>query len=335
MIEQRLRNLIVSGFGTRLQKEGELIRVVSKENGEEHTVLVTPHGLEQVIISGECSITSGFVRLLIENNVDLVFVEHRPTKFFARVVRNDFNMVTEVWRKQIMMPPARRVEIGREITDTAIYNKIRLLQMLAKNRNIDLQSQIEHLNRARAALKQSTDTGSLIGIEGDATQTYYSAIRKVIPKKFKFLRREKHPPRDPVNSILSYGYTVLASRVEYGIMLAGLNPYEGIVHSTYRNRQALGFDLIEEFRQPIVDRVVLTQIVQKQIVPDDFEDTKRMCIIKETPKKAYLEALYSRLESKHSYNGEKIPFLDIIFRQAKKLALAISENAKYIGFKWR
>jgi len=65
--------------------------------------------------------------------------------------------------------------------------------------------------------------------------------------------------------MLSYGYTVLRSRVEYALFLAGLNPYEGILHSTYRERPALGFDLMEEFRQPVVDRVVLTMIARNEV----------------------------------------------------------------------
>ncbi|MCW3140000.1 MAG: CRISPR-associated endonuclease Cas1, partial [Methanophagales archaeon] len=125
MIERRLRNIVVSGFGSKVFRENELVKIVTKE-GEQ--VQVSPREVEQVIIAGEASITSGVVRLLLENEVDLVFVEHKPTNFFARVVRSDYNMITDLWRKQIVMGEDRRLEIAKEIMDCAIYNKLRILQ---------------------------------------------------------------------------------------------------------------------------------------------------------------------------------------------------------------
>jgi CRISPR-associated protein Cas1 len=149
------------------------------------------------------------------------------------------------------------------------------------------------------------------------------------------MKREKHPPRDPVNSLLSYGYTVLKSRVEYCLMRAGLNPYEGILHAAYRNRPALSFDLMEVFRQPIVDRVVITQLTQKQVRVDEFELSEEMCYLCEELKRRFLDALYHRFEDKYTYRGEELPFLDIIFEEAKVLAKAIRNDERYEGFRYR
>jgi len=123
MIERRLRNIVVSGFGSKVFRENELVKIVTKEGEQVH---VSPREVEQVIIAGEVSVTSGVVRLLLENEVDLVFVEHKPTNFFARVVRSDYNMITDLWRKQIVMGEDRRLEIAKEIMDCAIYNKLRI-----------------------------------------------------------------------------------------------------------------------------------------------------------------------------------------------------------------
>jgi CRISPR-associated protein Cas1 len=332
MIERRLRNIVISGFGSKVSRENELVKIVTQD-GEK--LQVSPRELEQVIIAGEVSMTSGVVRLLLENGVDLVFVEHRPTNFFARVVRSDYNMITELWRKQLLMGEERRLEIAREVMDCAIYNKVRLLQSLAKNREVDYDTEIAYLNERRAYLASIIDSETLMGFEGDATKVYFGALRKIIPTDFGFLKRERHPPRDPVNSLLSYGYTVLKSRVEYGLMRAGLNPYEGILHLSYRNRSALSFDLMEEFRQPIVDRVVITQIAQRQVGRDEFEHRDEMCYLCEEVKKRFLDALYHRFEDVYTYHGERMAFLDIIFEQAKVLAKAIGNDERYEGFRYR
>ncbi len=296
---------------------------------------ISPREVEQVIIAGESSITSGVVRLLLENGVDLVFVRHIPTNFFARVVRSDHNMITDLWRRQILMDGDMRMEIAREILDCAIYNKVRILQSLAKNRELDFDREIMYLNERKSDLEVIKDINVLMGNEGDVTRRYFGALRKIIPEEFGFGRRERHPPHDPVNSMLSYGYTVLKSRVEYGLMQAGLNPYEGILHTTYRDRTALSFDLMEEFRQPVVDRVVITAITQRQIRVDEFEPREDMCYMSEEVRKKFLEALYTRLEDRYTFQGKKLEFLDIIFEQARTLAKAIRDGERYKGFRYR
>lgn len=332
MIERRLRNIVVSGFGSKVSRKNELLKITTAEGENIH---VSPREVEQVIIAGEVSVTSGVVRLLLENGVDLVFVGHRPTNFFARVVRSDYNMITELWRKQILLNERGRLQIAKEIMDCAIYNKVRLLQSLAKNRDVDFDKEIAYLNSRRKNLLNINENERLMGLEGDATKTYFGALRKIIPEEFGFVKRERHPPRDPMNSMLSYGYTVLKSRVEYGLLRSGLNPYEGILHVAYRNRPALSFDLMEEFRQPIVDRVVMTQITQKQVHAEDFDRKEEMCYLREGIKRKFLEALYHRFDDAYTYRGERLPFLDIIFEQAKLLARAIGNEEQFEGFRYR
>lgn len=329
MIERRLRNVIISGFGYHLRQRNGLLEI----EGDEKT-RISPREIEQVIIAGEISITSSVVRLLLENGVDLVFVEHRPN-FFARVVRADHNFITETWRKQIVMSDERKMEIAREIVDCLVYNKVRMLQHLEKNRDVDFSDGINHLVNKREDIFLMKTRSELMGIEEDATKVYFSSLRKILPEELGFIKRIKHPPFDPINSMLSYGYTVLLSRVTYALMLASLNPYEGILHETYRQRAALAYDLMEEFRQPIVDRVVLTEVIRGRVSKDDFDIQPEMCYMKEGFKRSYLDALYTRFENKYTYCGKSMEFLDIIFEQAKKLAKAIEENATYKGFRYR
>jgi len=330
MIEKRLRNVVISGYGYKIKSKKNLILI----KGENEKIYLSPKEIEQLIIAGAVSLTSDVVRTLINNGVDLVFIGHNPN-FFARVVKNDYNFITDLWRKQIILTEERKLEISKEIVDCLIYNKIRMLQHLEKNRDIDFFDEIDYLQSRKIDVKECDSRISLMGIEGDATKAYFFAIRKVIPEEFGFTRRVKHPPLDPINSMLSYGYTILFSRVSYGLMLAGLNIFEGIFHETYRDRAALAYDLMEEFRQPIVDRVVITMIVRRMVKPYDFRQGKDLCYMEENFKKKYLDLLYSRFEENYTYYGEKMEFLDIIFQQAKKLAEAIGKEKKYVGFRYR
>lgn len=227
MIQKKLRNVVVSGFGIDVRKDGDLIRVVENDG---RSTLVSPREMEQLIICGDISVTSGAVELALTSGVDLVFVEHRPN-FFARIVREDYNMITELWRKQILLDPNRRLSIAREIVGCAIHNRIEIARSISANRDIDLRDGIERMKEAARSIAGCSSVESLMGIEGSAAREYFHSISKIIPEELCFDGREKHPPKDPVNAMLSYGYTVLRSRVEYALLLAGLNPYEGILHA--------------------------------------------------------------------------------------------------------
>ena len=335
MIEERLRNLVISEFGVKLTKSGDLIEVLDKDGSKKH---ISPHDLEQVIITGEASITSGVVRLLLEKGVDLVFIGRYPP-LFARVVRSDQSFISDIWRAQIMMSDEMKLEIGREILQSAVYNRIRMLQHLSKNReDLTFDDAVRRLKDIRRKMEKAEDSFELMGYEGEGSHIYFSSIRSVIPEKLSFEGRKKRPPPDPVNALLSYGYTVLHSRVEYGLMLAGLNPFEGIIHASYRNRPALSFDLTEEFRQVIVDRVVLTDIVRGRVKERDFEYDNESggCFMVEEFKRGFLERLYARFEEEYMVEEEgKMQFIDIIFRQAKKLKRAIMGEEQYRGFRYR
>lgn len=322
MIQKKLRNVVVSGFGIDVRKDGDLIKIV--ENDGKNT-LISPKEIEQLIISGDVSITSGAVELALSNMVDLVFVEHRPN-FFARIVKEDFNMITELWRAQILMDAGQRMRIAKEILRCAIHNRIEIARSRSAN-----EKDVEQMVGALRSIPSCNTIEGLMGLEGIAARAYFHAISEDLPEELGFDGREKHPPKDPVNSMLSYGYTVLRSRVEFALLCAGLNPYEGIIHSTYRERPALSFDLMEEFRQPIVDRVVLTMIARNEVRAEDFK-IGEMCYMSESFKRSFLEALYCRFEDMHVYDGQRMEFLDIIGEQARKLAKAIKQGTQYRGF---
>jgi len=91
MIEKKLRNVVISGYGYKIKSRKGLILI----KGEEDKVYLSPREVEQIIVAGEVSITSNVVKLLLSNGVDLVFVQHHPN-FFARLVRNDSNFITNL-----------------------------------------------------------------------------------------------------------------------------------------------------------------------------------------------------------------------------------------------
>jgi CRISP-associated protein Cas1 len=330
MIEKRLRNLIVCGFGYKIKPKRCLLCISSDEGNS----FFSPKELDQLIIAGEALISSAAVRLLVSHGVAIVFVKQHP-RFFARIIRCDDVNFFSVWKKQMMLSSESKLLISKEIFTSMLNNKKRMLQQFSRNRAVDVSREIELLSLREKDIESAKNIFEVMGYEGFISRTYYSGLRRLIPNPFVFRKRLKHPPPDPVNVLLSYGYTILCSKVISALEYEKLNIYEGVLHESYRNRAALAFDLMEEFRQPIVDRVVVTLLVRKMVDLTDFIISEGVCRMNQKTKTTFLDLLFRRFNESYFYEGKTYEFQDIITIQARRLAYAICSDGAYRGFRYR
>ena len=112
-------------------------------------------------------------------------------------------------------------------------------------------------------------------MEGMGSKAYFAVYRTCLRPGFTFAKRTRRPPRDPVNALLSLGYTLLGEAVATALEVVGLDPYEGFYHADKYGRPALALDLLEEFRGPVADSVVLTLINKRMLQPDDFTEPRQ------------------------------------------------------------
>jgi CRISP-associated protein Cas1 len=146
-----------------------------------------------------------------------------------------------------------------------------LLRLNRKRQVSQVASAIAKLLDDIAALAQTDNLDSLRGYEGIGAARYFPALGQLITNPgFSFCERNRRPPRDPVNSLLSFGYTLLFNNVLSLILAEGLNPYLGNLHRSDRKEPQLAFDLVEEFRAPVVDSLVIALINKKMLRPTDF-----------------------------------------------------------------
>lgn len=330
MINKQLSNVVITGFGYKIKKKGRLI--VIQCDGE--NVYISPREIKQLVIAGEVLFTSGAIALLIDHAVEILFLSQNP-RISARVMNIMGDRCIDIWRKQIEISYYDRIIYAKEFVNCGIYNKIRLLQQIVRNRDISFSAEIDLMNNLKKKISDADSIAGLMGLEGHASKVYFSCIKVIVPSDFKFEKRIRHPPKDPINSMLSYGYMMLFSKVNQYLIQAGLNVYIGFLHESYRDRAALSFDLMEEYRQPIVDRVVLTFMAHDMLKLSDFKIGDNTCIINDDLKRKFVDALYSRLEQKYNYKNELKSFKDIIFLQAKNLSKSIRKNSSYEGFCYR
>lgn len=182
-----------------------------------------------------------------------------------------------------------------------------------------------------------TMLGQLMGFEGAAASVYFQGFRELLadPWRKLFNGRRKRPPTDPVNALLSYGYTLLTSQTVAAAQIVGLDPYIGFLHSTQYGMPALALDVVEMFRAPVVDSVVLTLLNNRMLTRDDFEETLGAWRMVEPARKTFLLKFEERLNTtiRHPIFKTRVTYRRCLELQMRLLARWLQgELKRYRGF---
>ena len=192
------------------------------------------------------------------------------------------------------------------------------------------------MGRAAAA----ADLDTLRGIEGQAARVYFAAYRAAFDPAWGFTKRTRRPPRDPINALLSLGYSLLTQNMMTALEVVGLDPYLGYFHAETYNRPALALDLVEEFRAPVVDSLVLWVVKQRILGEKDFMPDKESggIVLSDRGLRDFLLQFSKKLESERLVRdvGRRLSYRKLFEVQARRLARVISgEDEGYRAFKAR
>lgn len=161
--------------------------------------------------------------------------------------------------------------------------------------------------------------GTLMGYEGNAGKIYYQALAELMPKEFKFEKRSIHPAEDEFNAMLNYAFGILYSKVEKACIIAGLDPYIGIIHTDNYGKKSLVFDIIEGYRH-LASRTVFSLFTQKRVQRYFFIKEGNSVTLSSEGKKVVVESFYNRLEKKVRYKNRNVSNLDKLQFECHELA---------------
>ncbi len=259
--------------GSYIRKEGDALKIVR----EGKIIERIPAGdLKKLILAGYVSLSGGVLDYLIKNRVETVFIT--PTgRFRARLMIDEHKHVA-MRRDQYLRltDPLFSLEAMKRIVWGKISEMIAMLKKRGKNHNNErllsaAASMSVFLRKLETGKSADFSADVIRGIEGAATRTYFQVFGKMIRNEaFAFNGRNRRPPRDPVNALLSFVYTLLTNEVLSAIKVCGLDPYMGSLHEIAYGRPSLACDLVEEHRCRLGDRFVLGLINRKMVRPDDF-----------------------------------------------------------------
>lgn len=262
--------LYVVEQGAVVQKEGE--RVVVRKDGQ--VVLSVPvFKLECMVVFGGVQITAQAMALLLTNGIEVSFMS-MDGRLKGRVLPAESrNVVLRLEQYKRYHDPSFRLQWAREIVYGKLYNgRVLLMRYMRNHPEVQLEEYVGTVEEAMVQAREATDLDSLRGIEGKGAAAYFRAFGDMVRGELTFSGRSRRPPRDPVNALLSLGYSLLTRELFGAVAARGLDPYLGFYHDVRYGRPALALDLLEEFRAPIVDRLVLALVNRRVFGPDDFEE---------------------------------------------------------------
>lgn len=328
--------LIIDGFGKSVTKRDN--QIVIRENGEELDYFL-PKDLKQIIINGKGAITFDAIELLSDNDVDLIAIDWKGNIKY-RLSSMEHNNVEIRKQQYYALNDNRSGYLAKKFIESKIKNQKATLTTLAKSKNqknflINQRDKLDNLLKAldNIQIKPSKKIRSdIFGIEGIASYEYWLGFRHIISEEYDFLKRSGRGAPDPVNAMLNYSYAILASEVLKSLHTSGLDPYAGFLHSDRYARKSLVFDLMEEFRQQIVDKSVLKLVNRNQIEKDDFELRQGMMYIHESCRKLLIKTILDKLNNDITFNGIKTTYVDLIFIESKNIVDYLLYLKKYPTF---
>lgn len=269
-------------------------------------------------------------------------------KFLYRISdKNRGNVLLRKEQYRISDDGSRAMPYARNMILAKVYNQRNTVNRALRDHSMRIDKEkftkvSNNLKKKMSDIENVSDIDALRGIEGDAAVDYFSVFDDMIlnqKEAFAFNGRNRRPPLDNVNAMLSFLYTVLANDCADALEGVGLDSYVGFMHTDKPGRKSLALDLMEELRAPLVDRLVLTLINQRQITGDDFikEESGAVRFTSDGRKKilkAWQEK--KKLEITHPFLDEKLEWGLVAYVQALLLARVVrGDMDEYPPFLWK
>lgn len=343
-MKKHLNTLYVTTQNAYLHKEGQSVVV----NVEKETRLRVPvHTLDGIVCFGAVSMSPFLMHHCAESNVAVSFLSEYG-KFLARIqgpVSGNVLLRREQYR--VADVPERSADIARNILIGKLANSRtvirRALRDHADKTDTDtLDKAQQRITQYLQRLENPKPVDELRGIEGEAAASYFAAFPQLVTvgdEAFVFSGRNRRPPTDPINALLSFTYTLLVHDCRSALEGVGLDPCVGFLHTDRPGRPSLALDLMEEFRAFIADRLVLSLINRKQIKAKDFSDSAGGAVsMTDAARKELLTTWQKRKQEEitHPYLGEKCKIGLLPHLQAQLLARHLRGDLEaYPPFIWK
>ncbi|MGN0634059.1 MAG: type I-C CRISPR-associated endonuclease Cas1c [Oscillospiraceae bacterium] len=339
-----LNTLYITSPDRYLSLDGENVVI----NYEQEAVGRVPlHNLERIMSFGYTGASPALMGKCAEEGIELVFMK-QTGQFLARVEgRISGNVLLRREQYRIADDAEKSLAIAKIMIAGKIYNGKQSVERTLRDHSLRIDTEkfrhkSEFLGSSVKNAMNANTADELRGIEGEAASVYFSVFDDMILQQkedFVFKGRNKRPPKDNVNAMLSFAYSLATGMCSSGLESVGLDPYVGFFHTDRPGRCSLALDLVEEFRVPLCDRFVLSLINKKIITGKDFVHREDGAVLlTDDGRRTFIKAWQNRKDDiiTHPFLNEKMKWGLLPYVQALLLARHIRGDLEmYPVFMWK
>ena len=334
--------------GSHVGKRSE--HLVVRKHGEE-IQRIPIAAIRQVVVFGNVQLSTQALECLAMLEVPVVYMTGYGRFVAALQPAPTKNVSLRTNQFRIFADPERALTLAKAVVRAKISNQRTLLMRCLRSRSLDETNGSEacrgsdepaarEMAELLPRLDRISDPAVLLGTEGQAASLYFSQFNRMLKtpapgRPFEFKSRNRRPPRDPVNALLSFGYALLLKDCFSALCAVGFDPYCGFFHVGRHGKPSLALDMMEEFRSVIADSVVLTLINNNILTPKDFLVWREACQLTEDGRKRFFQAYEQRKATivTHPVFGYKMSYGRMLEVQARMLAAFVrGDIPAYTGF---
>lgn len=320
--------IYVKEQGAYIRLNGEKISVVK---GQSLLLEIPIHSIDSIIVLGNVQVTMQALTKLLANGTDISYFTYGGKYIGHTISEKSKNIFLRFAQYELYNDKDKRLALAKIIVNNKIMNQINLIKNFHWEReDYNYEKDVIQLETVRKTLEEKTTNNEVMGVEGLCSNIYFQCFRHMLKCNFSFEKRNRRPPRDPVNAILSLAYTFLTKDMCTIIEGESFEAYLGFLHGIRYGRKSLALDLIEEWRQPIVDRLVLRLFNKKMLSENNFqEDTGTGVFLNEEGFKKFCKE-YEKWMAGLNYKGKS--FRSLMKCQVNNLKKTFENGEKYILF---
>lgn len=296
---------------------------LKQENGAWKKQTVAAQTIEQVVLMGNPRITGDALVYALELGMPIHYLSGFGKYLGSALPGHSRNGQLRLAQYQTYCDLEKRLTLVKAIVTAKIHNQSAVLYR---------HHQRDHaLKQHKGNVKKQTSIDQVRGVEGIAAKDYFGCWAKMLDADWQFAGRNRRPPTDPINALLSFAYGLLRVQVTAAAHLAGLDPYIGYLHEVTRGQPALVLDLMEEFRPLVADNLVLAVVNNREIKTQDFSESLGAYRLTDAARKTFLQAFERKMsdEFKHPVFEYRCTYRRAIELQARLLARHLQEGVMY------
>jgi CRISPR-associated protein Cas1 len=307
-----------------LSKSYEAFKVALKqENGSWKKQTIPAQTIEQVVLMGNPQITGDALVYALELGMPVHYLSIFGKYLGSALPGESRNGQLRLAQYRVYGDNQKRLELVKAIVVAKIHNQYGVLYRHHQRDN--------PLKRWKSQVKSQKTIDQVRGMEGIAAKDYFASWVAMLDHAWQFNGRNRRPPTDPVNALLSFAYGLLRVQVTAAVHLAGLDPYIGYLHEVSRGQPAMVLDLMEEFRPIVSDNLVLSVINKREIQLKDFNESLGAYRLSDAGRRKFLQAFDRKMndEFKHPVFNYRCTYRRAIELQARLLSRHLQEGISY------